>query len=957
MQPYTYSSLPFVPEPVRAPAPPPGVPAAGPPRPEIDAQALGPDGFLLPHHRTFQAVYNLFSKTYSYRWDEAVRHGLENAQAMRRDTYFRALMAERLDPLGHWDWDVQADPDPLNPKDPYSADKALVARMLRAEAAACPDLMKFRRHLGWCAWFGRVGNQVLYEPNPAAGLAWNPRVPVAWEPCDGDKLQWSWGEGGTDRRGHWCVLINPTCRGEYPPEETAISDRSTILRLRRPDFRRRWVIGTHEIEDAPYEDVAAAGRARGVGLRDFVYWGWWLRDEMLSWMVSLAEKAGTLGILLFKYPAGNDKAKKQAEQNAREVSNRNALTVPVEQGTRGDDYGVEVVALPTNGLQFLKEVTFDYFDKHFERLFIGQTASSSTEGHGLGGTGIARLQEDTKHSRLKFDAENQAEYLTTDYIGTLKTLNHRDAPGVYRWKYQLADPKVKEKLEGITKAASLPGVKLTYKADEVRELVGMSKPDPGDEIVGGDDPTPAVPGMPGAPGVPGAPPAGGPATPPAPGTPPGGAGVSTSPPAPPAGPPQPGTPPTDEEAADAVAGLIGELNAAIGQPNAPGNRAAILAAIRAKRGAAAQPQPYRAATPPWPGAVFDESRHHWVNPTRGQGGGDHRPPGPPAPPQRPPTPQAAGAAPANHRLAPLDTAALVASLGREHAAELADPQARQAAATVAGRLYETVAGWLFRLSPAVVAMAEGILDTPDDMRKFGYNPAALGTHHENGDPVKAATGVSAHLAMTIASHVLATAWVKGKRAVGYDADGIPFTYAAGEPAKFASTQVQLTGDAAGRLLALAAAIPEAELADDGREDEPHVTVKYGLHTDDPAAVYAAVREFGPVSLRLTRLAAFRSADTGRPYDVLYCEVDSPDLHRLNAAVAAGCGHTDTWPTYRPHATVAYLRPGAADRYVREAPPLDAGLTADRITFSDRLRRHTTVMLVGPQEFAGPPAPG
>ncbi|OWK45793.1 hypothetical protein [Fimbriiglobus ruber] len=46
------------------------------------------------------------------------------------------------------------------------------------------------------------------------------------------------------------------------------------------------------------------------------------------------------------------------------------------------------------------------------------------------------------------------------------------------------------------KAANLPGAKLTFKADEVRALVGLTKPGPGDEVVGGDEPQRAAPGSP-----------------------------------------------------------------------------------------------------------------------------------------------------------------------------------------------------------------------------------------------------------------------------------------------------------------------------------------------------------------------------------------------------------------------------------------------------------------------------
>src|SRR5262245_29457985 len=71
------------------------------------------DGSLVPHHLTFQGVINWVSKTYSYRWDEALRHLPANALAMRRDAFIRALMQERVLPSAQSKWAVDVD----NPKD------------------------------------------------------------------------------------------------------------------------------------------------------------------------------------------------------------------------------------------------------------------------------------------------------------------------------------------------------------------------------------------------------------------------------------------------------------------------------------------------------------------------------------------------------------------------------------------------------------------------------------------------------------------------------------------------------------------------------------------------------------------------------------------------------------------------------------------------------------------------
>lgn len=162
-------------------------------------------------------------------------------------------------------------------------------------------------------------------------------------------------------------------------------------------------------------------------------------------------------------------------------------------------------------------------------------------------------------------------------------------------------------------------------------------------------------------------------------------------------------------------------------------------------------------------------------------------------------------------------------------------------------------------------------------------------------------------------------------------------------AKYASTQIELTGPARRKLLALAAQVKDADLGEGGREGEPHVTVRYGLHTASPAPVADAVTGFGDVSYTVGRLAAFRGAESGRDYDVLFAEVDSQDLHRLNQ-VLAGLPHTDTHATYRPHATIAYVKAGLADAYLATMPPVEEQGIAEAVTFSGPDRSTTTVPL-------------
>ena len=76
-----------------------------------------------------------------------------------------------------------------------------------------------------------------------------------------------------------------------------------------------------------------------------------------------------------------------------------------------------------------------------------------------------------------------------------------------------------------------------------------------------------------------------------------------------------------------------------------------------------------------------------------------------------------------------------------------------------------------------------------------------------------------------------------------------------EAHKFSSTQIDIKGDLAEELLGFGKQIDSDDLAGDGLEDRPHITLKYGLHTGDAEdvrevlierAALAAVLEHGSV---------------------------------------------------------------------------------------------------------------
>jgi 2'-5' RNA ligase len=113
---------------------------------------------------------------------------------------------------------------------------------------------------------------------------------------------------------------------------------------------------------------------------------------------------------------------------------------------------------------------------------------------------------------------------------------------------------------------------------------------------------------------------------------------------------------------------------------------------------------------------------------------------------------------------------------------------------------------------------------------------------------------------------------------------------------------------ASKVRALALSIPDDRIFDDedgelGREDKPHVTVKYGLHTSDTELVASKVSGFPPFPIALGRVSVFHGDGD---FVVLKVSVQSRDLKVLNRHISKTLECTDTHPEYHPHVTIAYL---------------------------------------------------
>lgn len=103
----------------------------------------------------------------------------------------------------------------------------------------------------------------------------------------------------------------------------------------------------------------------------------------------------------------------------------------------------------------------------------------------------------------------------------------------------------------------------------------------------------------------------------------------------------------------------------------------------------------------------------------------------------------------------------------------------------------------------------------------------------------------------------------------------------------------------------------------GREKytNAHVTILYGLHkTIDEDELKKVVEELPVKQIDVKKIGMFK----GDTNDVLKFEVDYSFLHKNNKTLKK-FPHTSTFPTYKPHMTIAYLKKGKAEDYLQTLP--------------------------------------
>lgn len=161
--------------------------------------------------------------------------------------------------------------------------------------------------------------------------------------------------------------------------------------------------------------------------------------------------------------------------------------------------------------------------------------------------------------------------------------------------------------------------------------------------------------------------------------------------------------------------------------------------------------------------------------------------------------------------------------------------------------------------------------------------------------------------------------------------------------EFSSTQVDLPKSLSQKIAKWGKDFIDEDDIDptEGRQNQNdiHVTILYGLHTDNPDDVRNTLKGAKPFEIILGKTSVFEC----EKYDVVKLDIESKDLHKLNKKLSS-CEHTNNYPEYKPHCTIAYVKKGCGKKYVGNTEFKGTKVKINNVVFSDKSRNKTPISI-------------
>lgn len=133
-------------------------------------------------------------------------------------------------------------------------------------------------------------------------------------------------------------------------------------------------------------------------------------------------------------------------------------------------------------------------------------------------------------------------------------------------------------------------------------------------------------------------------------------------------------------------------------------------------------------------------------------------------------------------------------------------------------------------------------------------------------------------------------------------------------------------------------IKESDLYEDindpsfGREEHPHITILYGIHTDNFKDVQKVLKSIKPFEIQLDNISLFNNKE----FDVIKIDViKNPKLSMLNLKLKNDLECTETYPEFKPHITIAYTKKKFGDKFIGNSTFKGTTIKVKELVFSSK----------------------
>lgn len=313
---------------------------------------------------------------------------------------------------------------------------------------------------------------VWYGPaavNPIWRTDGNGTVPFRWVPIHSDTIAFH-------KDGRFGLRVGSAFLMDNPGKEV-VRGFDSYVRLLTPAERDEVLLHIYRRRgpdfDVPNE---SAYHYAGRGVRDVAWFYWMMKQEALqNWSTYCARYA--MGVRIGYYQAGNLQAKSDMETVLRNLVGDVSAVLPRESP---DAKSSEIEILePSAGRAVVFADLTDWLTSNIEVLIQGQSLTTGAHPTGIG-SGAADQHARTFNRHLTYVARSLDETLSRELVRRIVDRNFGPQEKYPKFWSNVPSPDGPAILDAAVQFVSIGG---EVKADQLRGTLGLTKPEPGDEVL------------------------------------------------------------------------------------------------------------------------------------------------------------------------------------------------------------------------------------------------------------------------------------------------------------------------------------------------------------------------------------------------------------------------------------------------------------------------------------------